>query len=673
MTKDTRSDSFTAAAFDEDGILASLPVFTIDRNYVIDRANAAAQALGSAVGEDWLGADIFQFCVEGHRDSLREVLLATLQGASIPKYEWVGPNKSAWLHTTPRRDIKGEITGIICVAQHRPDQYRAETERVAQDLTQLIDTANAPIIGIDADGLVNEWNQTAARITGYSKEEVLGQDLVENFITDEYKQSVGNVLDAALKGTEASNFEFPLYTKGGDRVQVLLNATTRRDAMGGITGVVGVGQDITELDQARSDLEAERVLLAARVDARTLELRKANFELERANRLKDEFLASMSHELRTPMNTVLGMSEALAEGAYGSLNEDQRLNLELIHESGTHLLSLINDILDLSKIEAGRLELDRSNVRITDLCESSIRIVRQAAASKDLEFSYHASLDVDTVEVDARRMKQALVNLLSNAVKFTPKGRAFGLMVSTTRDPNQKTSGELEFRVWDKGIGIPAEDIQKLFTPFRQLDSGLSREHNGTGLGLMITRQLVELHQGSVTLESDIGVGTTVTLRLPVRMKPISFDDQTTSPPGGEASSAEPPGALGARILLAEDNENNIRTYSGYLKRKGFEVDVAMDGSLAVEAALRNPPDLILMDIQMPKMDGLQATTELRKISGLDHVPIIALTALVMPGDRERCIAAGATAYLKKPVPLRKLLETIDRELLARRDDPNVE
>ena len=161
------------------------------------------------------------------------------------------------------------------------------------------------------------------------------------------------MLDAALKGTEASNFEFPLYTKGGDRVQVLLNATTRRDAMGGITGVVGVGQDITELDQARSDLEAERVLLAARVDARTLELRKANFELERAIRLKDEFLASMSHELRTPMNTVLGMSEALAEGAYGSLNEDQRLNLELIHESGTHLLSLINDILDLSKIEGG--------------------------------------------------------------------------------------------------------------------------------------------------------------------------------------------------------------------------------------------------------------------------------------------------------------------------------
>jgi PAS domain S-box-containing protein len=370
MTKDTRSDSFTAAAFDEGGLLASLPVFTIDRNFVIDRANAAAKALGSATSENVVGADVFQFCVEGRRDSLREVLLATLQGASIPKYEWVGPTKKAWLHTTPRRDIKGEITGIICVAQQMPDQYRDETERVAQDLTQLIDTANAPIFGIDADGLVNEWNQTAARITGYSKEEVIGQDLVENFITDEYKQSVGNVLDAALTGVEASNFEFPLYTKGGNRVQVLLNATTRRDAVGGITGVVGVGKDITELDQYRSDLEAERVLLAARVDERTLDLRKANFELERANRLKDEFLASMSHELRTPLNTVLGMSEALAEGAYGSLNEDQRLNLELIHESGTHLLSLINDILDLSKIEAGRLELDKSNVRITDLCEA---------------------------------------------------------------------------------------------------------------------------------------------------------------------------------------------------------------------------------------------------------------------------------------------------------------
>ncbi|MCH1571690.1 MAG: PAS domain-containing protein, partial [Longimicrobiales bacterium] len=171
MTKDTRSDSFTAAAFDEGGLLASLPVFTIDRNFVIDRANAAAKALGSAASENVVGADVFQFCAEGRRDSLREVLLATLQGASIPKYEWVGPTKKAWLHTTPRRDIKGEITGIICVAQQMPDHHRAETERVAQDLTQLTDTANAPIFGIDADGLVNEWNQTAARITGYSKEE----------------------------------------------------------------------------------------------------------------------------------------------------------------------------------------------------------------------------------------------------------------------------------------------------------------------------------------------------------------------------------------------------------------------------------------------------------------------------------------------------------------------
>ena len=226
-------------------------------------------------------------------------------------------------------------------------------------------------------------------------------------------------------------------------------------------------------------------------------------------------------------------------------------------------------------------------------------------------------------------MKQALVNLLSNAVKFTPKGRAFrpdGVDYKETQ--TRKPAVSSSFGSGTRALASRQKTSKNLFTPFRQLDSGLSREHNGTGLGLMITRQLVELHQGSVTLESDIGVGTTVTLRLPVRMEPISFDDQTNSPPGGKASSAEPPGASGARILLAEDNENNIRTYAGYLKRKGFEVDVAMDGSLAVEAALRNPPDLILMDIQMPKMDGLQATTELRKISGLDHVPIIALTAL---------------------------------------------
>ena len=534
------------------------------------------------------------------------------------------------------------------------DQYRAETERVAQDLTQLIDTANAPIFGIDADGLVNEWNQTAARITGYSKDEVMGQDLVENFITDEYKASVGDVLRSALAGEETANYEFPLYTKGGDRVQVLLNATTRRDAQGNIIGVVGVGQDITELDQARAALESERALLARRVHERTDALRQANVELERANTLKDEFLASMSHELRTPLNTVLGMSEALAEGAYGELNTAQKAHLDHIHESGVHLLSLINDILDLSKIEAGQLEIEIQHVDIRELCESSMRLVRQSAKNKGLRFSYQEEIAFDGVLADPRRLKQALVNLLSNAVKFTPTGGQFGLRVSA-----EAGADEMSFTVWDHGIGIPEDEIKDLFVPFRQLDSGLSREHAGTGLGLVITRRMVEMHGGSVALETEVGRGTSVTITIPVG--PTETADELPADPN-EKPVGDPTLAsalAGTRVLLAEDNENNILTYAGYLRQKGLIVEVAMDGSGAVSAALADPPDLILMDVQMPHMDGLEAMTEIRRHPQLDDVPIIALTALVMPGDRERCLDAGAFRYLSKPVPLSTLVEAI--------------
>jgi len=550
---------------------------------------------------------------------------------------------------TPEADYERELNAI----RELSEATAVKAQEVVDDLTRLIDTANAPIFGIDSLGLVNEWNQAAAKITGYSKEEAWGRELVREFITDEYQASVGEVLAAALGGYETANFEFPLYSKKGTRVQVLLNATSRRDASGKVIGMVGVGQDVTEMDRARAELEFERGQLAQRVEDRTADLTAANIELAQSSLFKDRFMASMSHELRTPLNTVLGMSEALVEGAYGPTTDKQRASLALIHESGSHLLSLINDILDVAKIEAGQLKLDLAPCSITDLCESSVRMIRPASGKKRLQFTFEDESAPDSAVVDYRRLKQALVNLLSNAVKFTPEGGEFGLSVSKRRE------GEDEFftmQVWDKGIGIPEGAIESLFVPFQQIENELTSQQSGTGLGLVIAKRMTELHGGTLHLGSVEGEGTRVTITLPL----VLVSNSKESParvltPKKDLSPAV--GETRIRLLLADDNENNIRTYAGYLMRRNMDVALARDGVEAVAMAISEDPEVILMDVQMPRMDGLEAIARIRANGG--DMPIIALTALATDQDRERCLAAGADAYLSKPVRLKLLLGTI--------------
>lgn len=402
--------------------------------------------------------------------------------------------------------------------------------------------------------------------------------------------------------------------------------------------------------QAQDALRALNSDLEARVAERTAALSAANRELERAARLKDEFLANMSHELRTPLNAILSLAESATEGIYGPLNPRQEHALTLVSESGRHLLSLINDILDLTKIESGKVELELDLVDIEELCAASVRMVRQLAMAKGLRISSTLDPLVDTIRADPRRLKQILVNLLSNAVKFTPQGG--NISIELHGDP---VAGVVHFIIADTGIGISDVDLSRLFKPFIQLDSRLDRRHEGTGLGLALVARLTELHGGGVSVSSTMGQGSRFTVSLPWQLsdesRPVAF-----APPAPVHAS------IGASplILLAEDNDLVRQTTSDYLEARGYRICTARNGVQTLAMARELQPEMILMDIQMPVMDGLEATRHLRADPTLATIPVLALTALAMVGDRERCLEAGANDYLSKPVRLSYLVERIE-------------
>ena len=391
-------------------------------------------------------------------------------------------------------------------------------------------------------------------------------------------------------------------------------------------------------------------------------LKEKNEALSRAARLKDEFLSSMSHELRTPLNAVIGMSESLIEGTYGDLDQEQCRALGLIESSGRHLLELINDILDLSRIEADRLELDLAEVDVTAVCRVAVAMVGPAAQKKDLTLRTMLDGDVTRVRADERRLTQILVNLLSNAVKFTPDGGAVTL--SVTGQPRQ---GLLELAVSDTGIGIAAEDLPRLFQRFSQLDSSLARKHNGTGLGLVLTKRMAMLHGGDVAVESTPGRGSTFTVTLPWTTGPRAAAPVPTAALPADAPAPEGPAADAAarHLLIVDDNPGNLRVVADFLRARGYRVDLAGSATEGIAMARATRPALILMDVQMPTTDGLEATRQIRLHPALAGTPVVALTSLAMKGDRERCLAAGMDDYISKPVKLTELLATLEQRLVA--------
>ncbi|WP_413171449.1 PAS domain S-box protein [Anabaena azotica] len=445
------------------------------------------------------------------------------------------------------------------------------------------------------------------------------------------------------------------------------------NADGKIISYIGTLTDITERKQAEAQLWQTNQ-----------DLTKANIELARATRLKDEFLANMSHELRTPLNAILGMSESLQDEVFGSINEKQIKAIATIERSGRHLLELINDILDLSKIESGKLELDLSDVSVNNLCDGSLVFIRQIALKKKITLKSNIAHNLGSIQVDDRRMRQVLINLLNNAVKFTPENGSVSLRVWLEEPEDNHISHlvkvekaeevcsylstpQLCFSIIDTGIGIANDDISKLFKAFVQVDTNLNRHYEGTGLGLALVKQIVELHGGRVSVSSEVGKGSCFTVRIPYeisqnagkpRVNTTLSSDRLSVQVNKDSFCVAPP-----VILLAEDNQANIHTMSDYLESRGYDLILANNGKQAIEMAKSQHPDLIIMDIQMPEVDGLEAIRSIRGDPQLVDIAIIAVTALAMPGDREMCLAVGANEYFTKPVKLKQLADKIEQLL----------
>ena len=525
---------------------------------------------------------------------------------------------------------------------------------------------------IDQSMVVLETGPALARI---SSQMVPGSTLANFFKLSRFGQ---NVLDeeflkrqlGSLIVFESINADFPLFL----RMQVLLLENPVRYLFVGSPWLRDAGEmkrlgivlpdfplhdstvDLLQLNQTTKvslrDAKELNITLERRVADRTSELSIANAELSRVMRSKDDFLSTMSHELRTPLNAILGLSESLSENIYGELNEKQARSIETIAESGHHLLSLINDLLDIAKIGAGKMDLDMSSANVEDACKSSMRFISGLASKKKISVSLTIDPSAATIHADQRRLKQILVNLLSNAVKFTNDGGHVALQTKGDRERNA-----LDISIIDNGIGISTIDLERLFRPFTQLDSKLSRQYSGTGLGLSLVLRLAELHGGSVEVKSELGKGSCFTVSLPWNESKTELSHEHSVKNRAKATSND--ATMGPLILIADDNEINLSTVCDYLLAHGFRVIQARNGLEAVQAVRNHNPELVLMDIQMPVMDGIDAIKSLRADRSFASIPILALTSRAMIGDQDRCIEAGADEYLSKPVHLKQLVKII--------------
>lgn len=561
--------------------------------------------------------------------------------------------------------ISGEMTVVamrdISELKKRTDQLRSAEEQYRS----IFENATEGIFVTTLEGTLITINPAFAKILGYGSPEQVkrevtdleGQLYAEPGGREEYLKRLHN--KGSLKG-----YVIPLRHRRGTVVWVEVNV--RLVGSGNSVRLEGTMRDITKRRMAEIALQEANVKLEERVRERTEQLTSANVKLRRAhgklhvamreaesaNRLKSEFLANMSHEIRTPMNGVLGLSELVLRS---TISEKQRENIEGIHSSGETLLEIINDILDLSKIEAGRLSLNIGPVNLHGLVDEVMGIIT-VNSGDGVEVAQQRRGEIPTtVRTDGIRLRQILTNLLGNAVKFTRKGHVL-LHLDWEGDNAPGSPGTLHIKVEDSGPGIEPEMQESIFDPFSQGDGSVGREFGGTGLGLSIAQKMVALLGGSeIVLKSTPGVGTIFKFSLPLL---VAKESAPVAPQEEEQFTIDPCIA----ILVAEDWEMNRLLLAQILKDIGVrQFDFVMNGQEACEAILEKSQDysLILMDVQMPVMGGIEATEKLRE-AGVD-IPIVAVTAHAMKDDQQQCIDAGMNDYLAKPYRVEEIIEVLKR------------
>ena len=537
--------------------------------------------------------------------------------------------------------VSGGEIGHLAQSFDRMARQLSEREQVIREsearLRSITDSAQDAILMMDSHGAITFWNPAAETILGYHLDEALGENLHELLAPARYQ----SIFEAAFpgfvqsgKGTAVGRtVELAARRKDGQEIAISLSLSSV--FLKGAWHAVGILRDITELKQYQE------------------ELLEARHSAESANRAKSEFLANMSHEIRTPMNGVIGMAQLLRFTQPTSEQAEYLDNLEL---SCKNLLELINDILDLSKIESGRLELESAAFSLRRCIHEVLTNQSARVEQKGLQLS--ADLDEqlpDLVLGDSLRFKQILLNLLGIAIKFTETGS-----ITVTAQLLSKADSGCVFRlmICDTGIGMTSEALGRIFNSFEQADSSTTRIYGGSGLGLSICRRLTELMGGRIWAESVLGKGSTFFVELPFVIQ-HGAGEKADAPACRDLAGV----TRSLKVLVAEDNKLNADTIIAMLKRMGHEVEVASNGREALEKWHASAVHCVLMDIQMPVMDGYLAAATMReqeqKMGG--HTPIIAMTAHALHGDRERFLAEGFDGYVSKPVDMQMLAEELKR------------
>lgn len=532
------------------------------------------------------------------------------------------------------------LTGEDISKRHYMEQeLRSEQQRVAA----YFDAMQTLLVICDQYGNIERINHRTQMMLDMTEEQLIGSPVRNMLPKSQLERLLG--LWQQLIGTdqETLSLECPMVSATGKEAIVSWRITKVEDDRGRLE-VVLAGLDITESVANREALEKAND-----------QIRETLNQAENANRSKSVFLANMSHEIRTPMNGILGAAELLLDS---HMTDDQRNYLEIIHSSSHVLLDIINDILDLSKIESGKLEIETIDFDLNKLLADLHQLFREPARRKGLGLVYFYSSDIPTRwRGDPKRIRQIITNLLSNALKFTENGR-----IELRVDARECDRGlQLAIQVKDSGIGISAEKIQRVFTAFRQADSSTSRKYGGTGLGLTISRHLAQAMSGDILVESELGRGSCFTLQMllqPARIQAAEKDKAAVTTP--QPASKPETKALHGNVLLAEDNQVNQRIAEKMLQRLGLRCHIVENGEQAVSEVLQKDYDLILMDVNMPVLDGISATERIRDLSyPKNQVPILALTANAMMEDKDRCLSAGMNGFVSKPIRLDALGEAI--------------
>ena len=557
-----------------------------------------------------------------------------------------GSRFGAVVSVTALRDAQDAIIGYLLIGTDNTARQQVEEERKKLDqrlrdqqfyTRSLIESNIDAIMTTDPSGIITDVNKQMEALTGCTRDELIGAPFKSHF-TDPERAEAG--IKLVLSQKNVTDYELTASALDGKQTVVSYNATTFYDRDRKLQGVFAAARDVTE----RKRVEAE--------------LRLAKAAAESASQTKSDFLASMSHEIRTPMNAIIGIADLLAKT---SLTPEQDKYVQIFRRAGDNLLNLVNDILDLSKVEAEQLELERTGFSLKDLLDKVTEMVAGRADEKGLALVCEIAPETPTDLVgDPTRLRQVLLNLLGNAIKFTNSGE---VALRVAPDADSSVLNALRFTISDTGIGIPDDKLSAVFERFTQADSSTTRRYGGSGLGLTISKRLVELMGGRIWVESGVGRGSLFSFAVPLEI----WAGATGRAAVPVATGPEPP-LPALHILLVEDSPDNRTITVAYLQGTPYRVEIAENGAVAYEKFTAGHYDLVLMDRQMPVMDGLTATRAIREWEQANHrppTPIIALTAAALKGDREKCMAAGCTAFLTKPIKQEVLLQAIKEHSLV--------